>query len=151
VYDDEAALKAVERAGAGAAAPGAVPGGGGGDGGGKGKETEKSEKGEKAREQCIFAAFPHGVISFHHGIMMSDKAGFLSKFPSFVHMRRDLVASITLAVPPFQLNCQPSRLWELWLQGLTRRPLSSSTASCHSCGLDFEPAHVIPTQYLEIA
>jgi hypothetical protein len=22
---------------------------------------------EKAREQCIFAAFPHGVISFHHG------------------------------------------------------------------------------------
>ena len=57
IYDDEAALKRVER------------------------------KGPK-EEQCIFGCFPHGVVSFHHGILMTDTAGFLSKFPSLVAMRR---------------------------------------------------------------
>ena len=40
VYDDEAALKAVERLG-------------------------------PDKERCIFACFPHGVVSFHHGILMT--------------------------------------------------------------------------------
>ena len=71
IYDDEAALKEVER------------------------------KGPKA-EQCIFACFPHGVVSFHHGIMMTDTAGFMSKFPSLVTQRRDLVASVTLAIPGYR-------------------------------------------------
>lgn len=53
-------------------------------------------------KQCIFGAFPHGVISLHHGILMTDTAGFLTKFPSFVKMRRDLVASVTLAVPGYR-------------------------------------------------
>jgi hypothetical protein len=44
IYDDEAALKEVERAG-------------------------------PAQEQCIFGCFPHGVVSFHHGILMTDTAG----------------------------------------------------------------------------
>ena len=57
IYDDEAALKRVER------------------------------KGPK-EEQCIFGCFPHGVVSFHHGILMTDTAGFMSKFPSLVAMRR---------------------------------------------------------------
>ena len=71
IYDDEDALKRVER---------------------KGPEEE----------QCIFGCFPHGVVSFHHGILMTDTAGFLSKFPSLVRARRDLVASVTLAVPGYR-------------------------------------------------
>lgn len=71
IYDDEAALKEVERKG-------------------------------PQEEQCIFGCFPHGVVSFHHGILMTDTAGFMSKFPSLVTMRRDLVASITLAVPGYR-------------------------------------------------
>jgi 2-acylglycerol O-acyltransferase 2 len=42
------------------------------------------------------------VVSFHHGIMMTDTAGFMSKFPSLVTARRDLVASVTLAVPGYR-------------------------------------------------
>ena len=71
IYDDEDALKRVER---------------------KGPDEE----------QCIFGCFPHGVVSFHHGILLTDTAGFLSKFPSLVRARRDLVASVTLAVPGYR-------------------------------------------------
>lgn len=71
IYDDEAALKEVER------------------------------KGPK-EAQCIFGCFPHGVISLGHGLLMTDAAGFLTKFPSLVAMRRDLVASVTLAVPGYR-------------------------------------------------
>ena len=71
VYDDEAALKAVERLG-------------------------------PDKERCIFACFPHGVVSFHHGILMTDTAGFMIKFPGMVTKRRDLVASVTLAVPGYR-------------------------------------------------
>lgn len=76
VYDDEKALKAAETRGL---KPDALGG-----------------------ERCIFACFPHGVVSFHHGVLMTDTAGFMTKFPTFVTERRDLVASITLAVPGYR-------------------------------------------------
>jgi len=76
LYDDESALKACEL-------KGLLP---------------DSEGGARA----IFACFPHGVVSFHHGVLMTDTAGFASKFPTFVTNRRDLVASITLAVPGYR-------------------------------------------------
>lgn len=50
--------------------------------------------------QCIFGAFPHGVVSFHHVLMASDCAGFLKKFPHLgCHQRRDLVASVCFKIP----------------------------------------------------
>lgn len=51
-------------------------------------------------KQVIFGAFPHGVVSFHHVLMASDSAGFISKFPHLsCHQRRDLAASICFKIP----------------------------------------------------
>lgn len=76
IYDDEKQLKACEM---------------------KGLKSDS-----KGGARAIFACFPHGVVSFHHGVLMTDTGGFMTKFPSFVTNRRDLVASITLAVPGYR-------------------------------------------------
>lgn len=50
--------------------------------------------------QAVFAAFPHGVVSFHHALMATDADGFISRFPQHsCHRRRDLAASVTFLIP----------------------------------------------------
>eukprot|EP00238_Polyblepharides_amylifera_P015811 CAMPEP_0196582012 /NCGR_PEP_ID=MMETSP1081-20130531/37023_1 /TAXON_ID=36882 /ORGANISM="Pyramimonas amylifera, Strain CCMP720" /LENGTH=312 /DNA_ID=CAMNT_0041902465 /DNA_START=57 /DNA_END=995 /DNA_ORIENTATION=+ len=60
----------------------------------------EDKKGLELTRQCIFGAFPHGAVSFHHGMMMSDGAGFISAFPHLsCHRRRDLAANVCFKIP----------------------------------------------------
>mmetsp|Transcript_5762 Transcript_5762/g.11773 ORF Transcript_5762/g.11773 Transcript_5762/m.11773 type:complete len:296 (-) Transcript_5762:652-1539(-) len=50
--------------------------------------------------QCIFGAFPHGVVSLHHMLLMTDADGFVSEFPTLsCEKRRDLAASVVFKIP----------------------------------------------------
>jgi len=68
-----------------------------------GKMVYDDKEALQKTKQCIFGAFPHGVVSLHHGLMVTDADGFVSDFPNLsCEKRRDLGASVVFKIPGYR-------------------------------------------------